>query len=120
MRAPVLPVPCSKRFEDLHGTGPERHCDTCDLKVVDLSVLGDAEIYQALRSGRCVSFLRAEDGSLVRSNRRPLPIAGALAIAALAACSAPVRYSGAAPPTDPAPVEVDADAGAADASTPPR
>ena len=108
------------RFEDMHGSGTERHCDACDKKVVDLSALGDAAIREALRSGRCVSFLRAADGSLVRSKRRRLPIAGVRAVVALtAACRAPVRYSGEAPPQSPSAAgpsaaEPSVDAGAAE------
>lgn len=113
-----LSFPCPKRWSELEGTGPSRHCSACNLAVTNLSLLTRAEaapvLAQRAERRTCVAFRTDAAGHVVfaesslRSARwARLARSAAAVLALLFPFLAGCRRTPAAPQTTPTPPETE-------------
>jgi len=101
-------IRCDQRWEEMTPRGHGRHCGHCDRTVVDLTRLRrrEAQPYLQAKETLCVRVILDDEGEPV-FRVDPKRGLGAIALAALAGCTAP------APAPASAPVSVVADQDAA-------
>ena len=81
-----IPSPCHKRWEELRGTGQERHCEQCQHSVFDLTNLSHQEIQSLIQSrgGKLCGMVRGNQlgvGEAVRTAAVSASTAVGLALA---------------------------------------
>ncbi|MDB2657208.1 hypothetical protein N9Y60_04050 [Crocinitomicaceae bacterium] len=72
----TIPKPCDQQWSDMIPNPTGRHCDTCDVTLLDFSILSDAQIINTLKQSEhvCVRATQSQlDRPLIDYSVNPAP-----------------------------------------------
>ena len=113
MRREDIPIdnPCEVSWENMTGSGRQRHCAHCDEEVINLSMMTEcqAEAFLEANHGPCVRYHLSAEGEILFQTRLQRQRRGAQKMMRAAAMLVPLVLGGAAVATSVQSTDADAD-----------